>query len=362
MFPRYNRQVDGCPKSDIHRCNAISGTSIAARLASEIISGRSISLRDMSTRRTSPRSVTRIYKDHRNSCNLGFVVHKHPEQPKIPGMQAATLRPSNRGSLSNTLKIFESNRPKSVFGFRNKFPGNAMVNIFGEPGHSTRQLPQMAFSRFGSFALEPGFQGIKLISGLADLLARMHFSIAIYGQILDTKINTKNANRIIRRCFGGFNHYAKIEDTFNQDQISLSSNAVEPGLLIISKPDGNNLPTLESNQGNFFKSFPGENTLVIDNRPVKPKLRFDGLVSLVGFADLGNGPNRKLGRETKMLSNRIVYRLMDLNLVGTMQSKNCLCYVITSLVKPLHCFAEHFVLLGGGIEFYHQGLKHLIED
>ena len=63
-----------------------------------------------------------------------------------------------------------------------------------------------------------------------------------------------------------------------------------------------------------------------------------------------------------MFSNRIVNRLMDLNLVGTMQSKNCLCYVITRLVKPLHGFKEHLMLLRGGIEFYHQGLKHSIED
>jgi hypothetical protein len=36
--------------------------------------------------------------------------------------------------------------------------------------------------------------------------------------------------------------------------------------------------------------------------------------------------------------------------------------LITSLVKPLHCFAEHLMLLRGGIELYHQGLKHSIED
>ena len=63
-----------------------------------------------------------------------------------------------------------------------------------------------------------------------------------------------------------------------------------------------------------------------------------------------------------MFSNRIVNRLMDLHLVGTMHSKYSLCYLITSLVKPLHCFAEHLMLLRGGIELYHQGLKHSIED
>jgi len=61
--------------------------------------------------------------------------------------------------------------------------------------------------------------------------------------------------------------------------------------------------------------------LIIDNSTIQPKLGFDGLVSLVGLTDLGNSPNRKLGGKTEMFSNRIVNRLMDLNLVGTMHSK-----------------------------------------
>jgi hypothetical protein len=47
-------------------------------------------------------------------------------------MQAATLRHSNRNSVSNALKIFKGDRSQSVFGFRNKLFGNAMVNVFGD--------------------------------------------------------------------------------------------------------------------------------------------------------------------------------------------------------------------------------------
>ena len=68
-----------------------------------------------------------------------------------------------------------------------------------------------------------------------------------------------------------------------------------------------------------------------------------------------------MGGKTKLISNWIENRLVDLNLVGTMQSKNSLCYVVARLVKPLHCFAEHLMLLQGGTELNHQGLKHSIE-
>jgi hypothetical protein len=362
MFPRYNRPVDFGPKSDIHRCNVVSSTSIAARLTSEIISCRPVSLRGISTRRACSGCISRIYKGQRDVSNLSFVVRKHPEQSEIPSMQVTTLSLYNRNSVSNALKIFKRNRSQSVFGLRNKLLGDAMISIFGESGHPARELYKMAFSRFGAFALKSGFQRIEFVSGLANLLTRMHFSIAIYGQILNAKINTKNANRIIRRCFVYFNQNTKVEDSFDQNKVCLSSNAVEPGFLVFPKSDGDSLPTLERSQRDFLKPFPRKNPLVIDNSTIKPKLWFDRFVSLVCFADLGNGPDRQLGGKTEMFSDGIVDRLMDFNLVGTMQSKNCLCYVIARLAKPLHCLTKHLMLLWGGVEFYHQGLKHSAED
>ena len=143
----------------------------------------------MDARWTGSGSVPRIDKDQGNACYLGFVVYKHPEQSEIPCMQIATLCLPNRNSVSNTLKIFKRNRHKSAFGFRNKLLGNTMINVFGEFGHPTRKLFQVAFSRFGAFALEPGFQGVEPFSGIGGLLAGMYFSITIYRQVLDTKID-----------------------------------------------------------------------------------------------------------------------------------------------------------------------------
>jgi hypothetical protein len=190
----------------------------------------------------------------------------------------------------------------------------------------------------------------------------MDFSIAIYGQILDTKINTKYTNRIVRRFFGDFDHDAKVENTVDQDQIGLASNPIHPDFLVVSESGGDNLPSLKGGQRDLLKSLPRKDALVIDNRAIKPKLWFDRLVSLVGFADLGNGSNRKLGGKTKLVSDRVVNRLMDLNLVSGVHSKDSFRYVVASLVKPLHCFTEHLMLLWRGIKLNQQGLKDSTED
>ena len=157
---RDNRLVDFSPKSNVDCCDVVSRPSEAAGLTSKFISGRLVSLRYIPTRGAGSGSVSRVNKDHRNTGNLGFVVHEHSEQSKIPGMQAATLSLSNRNSVSNALKIFKCNRPQSVFGLRNYAFRNAMVDILRESCSPTRKLLQVAFGRFDAFALEPGLQRI----------------------------------------------------------------------------------------------------------------------------------------------------------------------------------------------------------
>jgi len=361
-MPRNNRPVDFGPKSDIHRRDVVCWSSKTARLTSKIISSRSIGLGDMPARRTGSGSIPRIYQDHWNTGDLGFVVYEYLEKPEIPGMQVAMLCLSNRNSGSNSFKILKSNRSQSVFGLRNKLLGNAVISILGKSSHSTRKLLQMAFGRFSSFALEPGFQGIELVSGLIDSLARMYLSIRINGEILDTKIDTKNANWIIGRSFRDFDHNAKVENAFDKDQISLASDSVHPGFLVFSKTDRNKLSSLKGGNGDMLQALPGKDSLVIDDSSIWPKLWFDGLISLIGFSDLGNGSNRKLRGEAKSLSDRIVDCLVDLDFVGLVHRKSSFCNAIAGFIEAVHGIQEHLILFLSWIELNHQGLKHCTEE
>ena len=308
-------------------------------------------------------SISTVDVDQRNASYRGLVGHKQSKLIETPSALITSLKlGSNRNPLSNSLKIFESDQGKGVFSLSNQNLGDAMVTVSGESCHSTRQLLKMSFSALGSNTLEPGLESIRFGSDVLNFLTRMYHSIAIYGQILDTKINTENSNRIIGRSFRSINHNAKVENSFDKDQVCLASDPIHPGFLIFSETNRDKLSALKRDQRDHLKSFPRENALIVNDGPIESELWLDRFVSLIRFADLGNGSDSKLCGESKMFSNRIVNRLMDLNLVGTMQSKNSLCYVITSLVKPLHCLTEHLMLLWGGVELYHQGLKHYIED
>ncbi len=213
-----------------------------------------------------------------------------------------------------------------------------MVNVFGESRHPTRELLKMAFSGFSAFGLESGFEGIKLLSGIGSLLTGMDFSIAIYSKVLDTKIIAMNPFRIIRRLFGDFDHNAQVKDLFNKDQVCLSSDPIHSSTLIVSKLGRDNLSAVQSCYRYFIKPLPRKNSLIVDQSTIEPKLWFNGLISLVGFADLADSKNGELCRESEFLPDRIIHRLLDFYLVGTMNSKDSFSYLITSFVKPLHCF------------------------
>ena len=210
-------------------------------------------------------------------------------------------------------------------------------------------------------ALESALQGIGSMSTFSDTLAGMYLAIAVNGQILDTEINTKHINRIIWRGFGNFYYDTEIEDSFVDNQIGLASDPIQPDLLVVSESDWDQLPAFKRDQRNIFKPFPGEDTLVIDNGPIRPELRLDRFISLVSFASLGYGPDSKLRGKTISLPDWIVDGLVDFNLVGAMHKENSVGNIIAGFVEPLHGIAEHFVLCRRWTQPYHQGLKHTIE-
>jgi hypothetical protein len=362
MFPRYNRLVDSSPKCTVHRSDVVSRPSEAARLALKGISGWSIGFGNMAARRASTRRVSRINKNQRNTSNLRFVLNEHPKQSEIPSMQATTLSPSNRGSVSNALKIFKSDRPQSVFGFRNYLLGNAMVDIFRESGHSARELLEMSLGRLGTFGLKPGFQRIQFVSGLVDLLSGMHLTVRINSKVLDTEIDTKNSFRVIRRLFGYFDHNAKVKNSFDKDQVSLPSYPIHPSLLIIPDSNRDKLSAFKGDQRDGFQTFPGKDSLIIDDSPIKLKFWFDGFISLVGFGHFGYCSNRKLRGEPKPLSGVIIDELVNFNLIGLVDCKSSFRDSIARFVKAVHGIEKHLVLLFARIKLDHQGLKHCTED
>jgi len=306
--------------------------------------------------------VSRVYKDQRYASYNGLVGDKHSELRKAPGLVITSLRLSNRCPFSDPLKIFKGYQGIGVFSLRDQGLRDSVIAIFGKSRHPTRELLQMPLGTLSTTALKSAQQLIGPLPRISNLLTGMHFSITVYGKILHAKIDPDNIDGIIWGCLRSLYDSTKVENSFDKDQISLTTDPIHPGLLVITDSDRDKLPAFEGDQGDRFKPLPGKDSLIIDNSTIQPKLWFNGLISLVGFGYLGNGSDRKLRGETKPLADVVIDGFVDLNLVGLAHLKSHSCNHIAGFIEAAHGIEKHLILLLARVQLDHQGLKHRTEE
>jgi hypothetical protein len=74
-----------------------------------------------------------------------LVFNELPELIETPIMLPASLRLLNRASISDALKVFQSNQRRSAYSLRNQLFGDAMIDIPMKSGFPTRNPLQMLF-------------------------------------------------------------------------------------------------------------------------------------------------------------------------------------------------------------------------
>jgi len=357
---RYNRLVDSSPRCDIDRSDVVSKPSEAARLTSEIVSGRAVTFRRVSTGRTRLGRMLWIYEHNWHAEQFRLVDDVSLQHIKTPGVFVATLSLPNRCS-PDALEVLKSDRAESVFGLHDYMPGDAMVDIPGQSLHPAGELLEMPFSRPGTHALEPGSERIKPLSGLQKLLAAVYLAIRINSEILDSEINTEHTLGLVGSLLWSFNDNSKIEHTVSEYQICLATNPIHPSFLVVTDPDGDELPAFKRCQRDGLKSLPGEYALIVNNRAIMPELWLNRSVSLVCLNNLGDRSDSELCRETESLPNVVVNCLMDYVLVCLPDGVRYFRDVVTCLIEAVHSLQKDPVLLIVWSEPDHQSLKHCIE-
>ena len=316
----------------------------------------------MMTDRTFLGGIGRIDIYYRHASNGSFVVYELPELIKTPRKMRASLSLLNRSPLPYALKIFKGDDRRSVFGFRNHFLGDAMVNVPSESGFPFADLFKMPLGAWSVTSLKIGFDGIKLDPDLLDAIARETNSCRINSYVLDTEIYTENRSSIDSRSFWSINHNSQIECFVSIDQVDLTSGTVHPVGMVVADTNGHYESAFESQQGHSIKPFPRHDTLVIGHSPIQIKFWLDGLISFVGFNCLGDGSDRHLCRQIILLSNLIIDCLLQLDFVGTVQLERSPRDVIASMVKLMHGLMEGLSLLWGSFNLDHESLHHYIEE
>ena len=164
-----------------------------------------------------------------------------------------------------------------------------------------------------------------------------------------SSINTKNILRNELLWLGNIDHNTKIECPILEDEIGLTSDSVKPWSMVITDHDRQLNSAIERQQGYPIESLPGHDSLIIDNSSIGIKFGLNGLISLVGFAGLGYGPNSHLSRDAKHFPNITINNLLQFDFVGCMEFKSLFPHVIAGGVELMHSLKERTVIFSRGI-------------
>jgi len=303
--------------------------------------------------------IGRIDVDHRNSSDRCLVLDELPELIEYPAMLFASLSLRNRHPLPDTLKIFEGDHGRGVFGFRNQFFGDAVVHVPTKPSLSTRESLEMTFGAIGPTALKIGLEVIYLGSNVLDTVTGELFVGRINGNVLDPEIDADNTNRFDLGRLRNFNDDAEIILTPFENEVGLSSDPIEPGFVVLADDNRDLYPAFESQERNEMETFPGHESLIVDDRSVRIEGRFYRFISLVGFAGLRDGSDRHLSGEVKLFPNRIINDLLQLDLIGGMKLKRFVSHEVAGGVKLMHRLANSLNLFWSWFKFDLQRLHHV---
>jgi len=303
--------------------------------------------------------IGRVDIDHWNSSDRCLVLDELPELIESPAMLFASLSLRNRHPLPDTLKIFEGDHGRGVFGFRNQLFGDAVVHVPTKPGLSTREFLEMTFGAIGPTALKIGLEVIYLGSNGLDTVTRELFAGRINGNVLDPEIDADNTNRFYLRRLGNFDDDAEIERSSFENEVGLSSDPIEPGFVVLADDNRDFYPAFESQERNEIETFPGHESLIVDDRSVRIEGRFDRFVSLVGFAGLRDSSDRHLSGEVKLFPNRIINDLLQLDFIGGTELKRFVSHEVAGGVKLMHRLANSLNLFWSRFKFDLERLHHV---
>lgn len=359
---RYNRRIDKRPRCNVHRSNMVSGANEPALNTFEIIPIRPISCFVMFTFGANMRSTSRIDQYYWNPRKFRFILDKIPKLIESPRMVLATLRLFNPYLVANARQIFECNRSTSVFSFSHNILGDAMVNVTIEFAYFTRELLEMSFGTLSACPLEFTFEFCHLTSNFINPLSAMNDSIAINRKIDYAQIDAKGFGSFNLLGFGNIDHDTEIEYSFDEYEVCLSPDSIQAGFVVIADKDWYDDSAFECQYGYSIKGFPSQNAWVINHSPMRFEFGLGGFISFIGFDCLGNGSNRHLSGKSELLSNIVIDKFVEENLIGFSMLKSNFSDIITGFVKSFHSGFESFELFVRSIKLNLNRQVHNIDN
>ncbi len=250
-------------------------------------------------------SIPWVNKDHGDAFNFCFVVDKCVQLKESPISKALSVCLSKPCPRRNTFELFQGNPSVRVFGYRDNFFGNTVVDVSLKPCLPFTNLLQMAFGRLGAAFLERLPKFYRSFSDNINRGTRKSIPVASSGKIHNALINSEKTVMVNRRTVWQFYYDAKKKLAVLINKIGLTFQFLFFQSGVLPEHDGNLISAINSIDTGSRKVREGQKAGVIDHGRVFFKRMLYLPVKPVRFFYLFENSDNKL--RTKGWESRTNY-------------------------------------------------------
>lgn len=324
---------------------------------------------DVATREASPGGVPGIDDGDLHSSLQRLVRDELAHLTKGPPHVHRTLTLPNGYPLTDAMEVFHGEAARGALSLANECLADAVVLDLTEAGLLARDLLEVTLGRLGVGALEPVAEAGVSLPDRLGLGAGVMFAIAVGGEITDPEVDAQPLLGVHGSALGHLDGDVEVELALAGNEVGLSTGALHLAPVVGADDGGDDDALVERGEGHPVQSgLEGVEALVVGDGAIGSERGELGLVALVGFADLGDAANGKLGVEAEGGADLVVVELLELELIGRLDLERLGGEPVAGAVEAGHEVHEGGLLrrvndeLAGGHELHVHRTKMTMGD
>ena len=313
---------------------------------------RPIAFIDTTTSRTGTRRVARINRNNGYTCALCFVGYESTQLVERPRVQNRPLAAPSSYPFADIRQVFQRNPATGVFGGFNDSFAQGVVNVSSEAAFLAGKGFQAAFGRSGLFSLQLGAQATVTVANVLDRLALVDVAVTVNGDVVDTKVNSKEAFGVNLRRFFNIAALVKIELAIAKDKIALAMQTLKQLGLSFAAYERHFLAARHCpDRDGALSELVGHKPVIERESSQWPKGMLGLTVFLVGVGHLGKDTHSNISTKAESFSDIRIAELVQSELPENPFPPRLATDIVARSVSGLKCLFECSMLFWRRLEF-----------
>lgn len=288
---------------------------MSADSTKELRLGTAIFFSDMPAGKASLRRVARVNVLDLHAVQSGFVTDEQPQLVECPiVLSGSFFLALNPRPAMYPLEVFKADRSPRAFGLLNESLRDAVVDISLEAALFAGKVFEVTFGRLRAALLQSSAQLRVFVAIDFYFQTAEHLTITVNRDIGSAQVNPKGGVGFLFGWVRNVAHRQQVESIFRLtiDQIAFALAVGQHFTLALTAQIRNvQPPTNRPYRHALIIGVPRQDTVIISNRPVWTEVALRFAVFLVGVGHFCEQTYNYLSRQTRLLAQSVVQRLMQ---------------------------------------------------